>query len=167
MYQNKSNCPCVENAATVAPLPEKRSSPRPSSLIEIERLHQRSFAQHGHLNSPDFFAQRRRLFGRLDDSLGTLVKRGIGFPDHPSLRHALGISTRSLTHHWRQAGVGDIPGYASHIEGVARASRYIKAGGWIGIGLGGVGSCAKVQEAYAVGCNITKGAGSLAAPPAT
>ncbi|SHE70638.1 hypothetical protein SAMN02745148_00915, partial [Modicisalibacter ilicicola DSM 19980] len=121
------------------------------TLIEIERLHQRSFAQHGHLNSPDFFARRRRLFRRLDDSLGSLVKRGIGFPDHPSLRHALNISTRSLTHHWRQAGVGVIPGYASHIEGVARASRYIKAGGWIGIGLGGVGSYAKVQEACATG----------------
>ncbi|SHF25034.1 hypothetical protein SAMN02745148_02177, partial [Modicisalibacter ilicicola DSM 19980] len=121
------------------------------TLIEIERLHQRSFARHGHLNSPDFFARRRRLFTQLDNAMGALVKRGTGFPDHPSLRHSLGISTRSLTHHWRHAGVGDIPGYATHIEGIARASKYIKAGGWIGVGLGGVGAYAKVQEVCASG----------------
>ncbi|SDK77041.1 Zn-binding Pro-Ala-Ala-Arg (PAAR) domain-containing protein, incolved in TypeVI secretion [Modicisalibacter muralis] len=121
------------------------------TLRSIEQLHQRSFAEHGNLNNPDFFAKRRRLFTQLNGSLGPLVRRGIGFPDHPSLRHALGISTRSLTHHWREGGVSDIPGYATHIDGVARAAKYIKAGGWIGVGLGGVASYARVQEACTTG----------------
>ncbi|SDL64087.1 Zn-binding Pro-Ala-Ala-Arg (PAAR) domain-containing protein, incolved in TypeVI secretion [Modicisalibacter muralis] len=121
------------------------------TLRSIERLHQRSFAEHGNLNNPDFLAQRRRLFGQLNSAMGPLVRRGIGFPDHPSLRHALGISTRSLTHHWREGGVADIPGYATHIEGVARAAKYIKAGGWIGVGLGGVASYTRVQEVCTTG----------------
>ncbi|HET8790052.1 MAG TPA: PAAR domain-containing protein [Modicisalibacter sp.] len=121
------------------------------TLRSIEQLHQRSFAEHGNLNNPDFLAQRRRLFTQLNSAMGPLVRRGIGFPDHPSLRHALGISTRSLTHHWRESGVSDIPGYATHIEGVARAAKYIKAGGWIGVGLGGVTSYAKVQAVCTTG----------------
>nr|WP_297459248.1 PAAR domain-containing protein [uncultured Halomonas sp.] len=121
------------------------------TLRSIERLHQRSFAEHGNLNNPEFFAQRRRLFGQLNGAMRPLVRRGVGFPDHPSLRHALGISTRSLTHHWRDAGVGDIPGYATHIEGLAKAARYIRAGGWIGVALGGAASYAKVQEVCASG----------------
>ena len=121
------------------------------TLRSIEQLHQHSFAEHGNLNNPDFFAQRRRLFTQLNSAMGPLVRRGIGFPDHPSLRHALGISTRSLTHHWREGGVSDIPGYATHIDGVAKAAKYIKAGGWIGVGLGGVASYAKVQETCTTG----------------
>ena len=121
------------------------------TLRSIERLHQRSFAEYGNLNNLDFLSQRRRLFGQLKRAMGPLVRRGIGFSDHPSLRHALSISPRSLTHHWREGGVGDIPGYAIHIEGVATAAKYIKAGGWIGVGLGSAASYDRVQEACTTG----------------
>jgi len=36
--------------------------------------------------------------------------------------------------------------YATHIEEVAKAARYLKYGGYIGIGLGGTASALKVQE---------------------
>ncbi len=55
--------------------------------------------------------------------------------NYPKLKNALGISSRSLVHHWSKAGTpGSIPGYFTHIDSVAKASKYINAGVWIGIG---------------------------------
>lgn len=119
-----------------------------STLEQLEALHQRTFQQHGRLQSPEFFSERQRLMSQLDNSLGPLVRKGVGIPEHPKLKSALGISKQSLVHHWRKAGVpGRVPGYATHIDGVARASKYIKLGGWVGVGLGASASALKVQEA--------------------
>ena len=123
-----------------------------SNMVELEQLHQRTFDKHGKLQGADFFAERKRLMGQIDNSLGPLVRKGTGIPSHPKLKSALGISNRSLVHHWSKAGVaGGIPGYATHIEGVSRASKYIKAGGWIGIGLGAAAWGLKVKETCRVG----------------
>ncbi|MDF3195261.1 hypothetical protein [Pseudomonas sp. 1928-m] len=123
-----------------------------TSLSSIEALHQRTFQQHGHLRSPEFFAERKRLFSQLDIQLNSLTKRGIGFPDHPNLKTALGISSRSLVHRWTKAGAPDqIPGYATHIDGVASAAKYVKLGGWIGTAVGGGASYMKVQDVCAAG----------------
>lgn len=46
---------------------------------------------------------------------------------------------------------GGIPGYATHIQGVARASQYMKVGGFVGIGLGASASAIKVKETCRVG----------------
>lgn len=122
------------------------------TLVQLETLHQRTFQQYGKLQVPEFFTERKRLMSQLHDSLGPLVHKGVGIPEHPKLKHALKISGRSLVHHWSKAGVpGSIPGYATHIEGVAKASKYIKAGGWIGIGLGAAASMLKVRETCRVG----------------
>lgn len=80
-------------------------------LTEIEALHQSSFKRDGHLRSAQFFKERQQLFRRLDAQLTSLIKTGVGFPDHPDIKTALGISSRSLVHHWTQAGApGQIPG---------------------------------------------------------
>ncbi|MCB2252942.1 PAAR domain-containing protein, partial [Pseudomonas chlororaphis] len=85
-------------------------------------------------------------------NLNAITKMSIAFPDHPRLKSALGISSRSLVHRWTQAGaVGQIPGYVTHIEGVARASRVLKWGGWLGIALGGGASYVKVQDVCSAG----------------
>ena len=56
-----------------------------------------------------------------------------------ALKTALGISSRSLAHHWRKAGApGQRPGYATHVEATRRAAKYMKMGGYIGMGIGGV-----------------------------
>lgn len=121
-------------------------------LREIEALHQRSFLKHGHLRSPEFFAERKRLFARLDTQLTSLIRKGIGLPDHPDLKSALGISSRSLVHRWTQAGApGQIPGYATHIKGIAKAAKVIKYGGWIGTAVGGGASYMKVQNVCPAG----------------
>ena len=119
---------------------------------EVEALHVRSFQADGHLRSPAFFAERKRLLAQLNTNLTALTRKGIGFPDHPNLKSALGISTRSLVHRWTVAGGADqIPGYATHIEGVSKAAKYLKLGGWVGTGIGGSVSYMKVQDVCAAG----------------
>ncbi|WP_166359201.1 hypothetical protein [Pseudomonas akapageensis] len=121
-------------------------------LSEIEALHQRTFQADGHLRSPKFFAERKRLLAKLNTNMTALTRKGIGFPDHPNLKSALGISSRSLVHRWTKAGAAkQIPGYATHIEGVAKAVKVVKYGGWIGTAIGGGASYLKVQDVCAAG----------------
>ncbi|WP_160107423.1 hypothetical protein [Pseudomonas izuensis] len=121
-------------------------------LRDIEALHTRTFQANGHLKSPEFYAQRKILLTQLDGQLTQLTKKSIGFPDHPNLKSALGISSKSLVHRWRKSGAADhVPGYATHIEGVAKASKYVKYGGWVGTAVGGGASAIKVQGVCAAG----------------
>ncbi|MGE8154886.1 PAAR domain-containing protein, partial [Pseudomonas vancouverensis] len=62
------------------------------------------------------------------------------------------LSPPSLVHRWTEAGgVGQMPGYATHLDGVARASKYVKYGGWVGTTVGGGASAMKVQEVCRAG----------------
>ncbi|MEX5344318.1 hypothetical protein WCE05_25810, partial [Pseudomonas sp. I2] len=64
----------------------------------------------------------------------------------------LGISSKRVVHHWKKAGgPGQIPGYATHLEEVAKTARYLKYGGYVAIGLGASSSYLKVQEACRAG----------------
>lgn len=120
-----------------------------STLVAIERLHQDSYRQHGHLRSPDFFKERQRLLTQLDHQLlkSARFRNLTSFGDYDKLKTALGISSRSLVHRWDKAGApGQIPGYATHVKAISRAAKYMKAGGYIGIGLGGVASGLAIQE---------------------
>ncbi|MBP5078193.1 hypothetical protein HUS84_30365 [Pseudomonas chlororaphis] len=123
-----------------------------TTLRDIEALHQRTFQKEGHLRSPEFFAERKKLLAQLNTRLTSMTRKGIGFPDHPNLKSTLGISSRSLVHRWTKAGAAEqIPGYATHIEGVAKAAKVVKYGGWIGTALGGGASYMKVQDVCAAG----------------
>lgn len=120
-----------------------------TTLLEIERLHQESYRQHGHLRSSEFFSERKRLLIQLDKQLlkSTRLRNLTSFGDYHKLKTALGISSRSLVHRWDKAGTpGQIPGYATHVNAISRAAKYMKAGGYIGIGLGGVASGLAIQE---------------------
>lgn len=121
-------------------------------MLEIESLHTQTLARDGHLRSPEFFTERKRLLIQLDSHLTPLTKKGIGFPDHPKLKTALGISTRSLVHRYgRAGGYGQNPGYATRLKAVTRAAKYVKYGGWIGTTLGAGASVMKVQDVCAAG----------------
>ncbi|MGS0735045.1 hypothetical protein ACVBEG_00485 [Pseudomonas sp. GG8] len=121
-------------------------------LKKIEALHTRTFEQHGHLRSPEFFAKRKELFAQLNTQLTSLTKKSIGFPDHPKLKTALGISSRSLVHRaGRAGGFGQNPGYATRITAVAKVSKYVQYGGWIGTAVGGGASYMKVQDVCRAG----------------
>ncbi|WP_371857254.1 PAAR domain-containing protein [Pseudomonas sp. Irchel 3F5] len=102
-----------------------------ASLRALEQLHQRSFSTYGHLNSPQFFASRQQLYRQLDAQLKTaFLNKPLNQGSYDSLRRDLGISTKSLVHHWSRAGApGEIPGYATHLEQVSRTAKYLKHGG--------------------------------------
>jgi hypothetical protein len=127
---------------------EKHLTKLRDTLQTMERLHQDSYRQHGHLKSPEFFAERKRLLTQLDAHLqSSLIRNGVGLGDHPRLKKALGVSSRSLVHHWNKAGApGQIPGYATHVGAVARAAKFMQVGGYIGIGIGGAASLLSIQE---------------------
>lgn len=122
------------------------------ALREIEALQQRTLQRDGHLRSPTFFAERQRLLAQLNTHMTALTRKGIGFPDHINLKKALGISSQSLVHLWTDASpAGQIPGYATDLEGVAKASKYVKYGGWLGTAIGGGASALKVQDVCTAG----------------
>jgi uncharacterized Zn-binding protein involved in type VI secretion len=128
---------------------EKHLTRLRDTLQGMERLHQESYRQHGHLKSPQFFAERQRLLAQLDAHLlnSTLLRGQTTLGDHPKLKAALGISSRSLVHHWDKAGApGQIPGYSNHVNATSRAVKYMQNGGYIGIGIGGVSSLLAIQE---------------------
>ncbi|ABY97984.1 TPA: PAAR domain-containing protein [Pseudomonas putida] len=118
------------------------------TLTSIERLHQRELMRHGHLNSPSFFAERQRLLQQLDGQLKTaFLNKQLNLGNYERLRKSLNISTKSLVHHWSKAGgPGQIPGYATHLDKVAKLSNYLKYGGHAAIGIGGASSYLNVQE---------------------
>ncbi|MFS2200072.1 PAAR domain-containing protein [Pseudomonas sp. Pseusp3] len=128
---------------------EKHLTSLRDTLQAMERLHQDSYRQHGHLRSPQFFADRQRLLAQLDAHLlnSTRLRGQTTLGDHPKLKTALGISSRSLVHRWDKAGApGQIPGYATHVDATSRAAKYMQAGGYIGIGIGGISSLLAIQE---------------------
>ena len=124
-----------------------------NTLRDIEYLHQREFAAHGHLRSQQFFTSRQQLYRQLDNQLkATFLGKQLGLGNYPTLRQDLGISTRSLVHHWSKGGApGQIPGYATHMNEIAKAAKCLKNGTYIGIALGGTASALKVREVCQAG----------------
>ncbi|WP_256832183.1 PAAR domain-containing protein [Pseudomonas sp. Pse1] len=128
---------------------EKHLTKMRNTLQDMELLHQESYRRHGHLRSQSFFDERKRLMTQLDAHLlnSTRLRGQTTLGDHPKLKTALGISSRSLVHHWDKAGgPGQIPGYATHVSSTSRAVQYMKTGGVIGIGIGGISSGLAVLE---------------------
>ncbi|WP_420232987.1 hypothetical protein ACN079_29950 [Pseudomonas sp. ABY48] len=75
---------------------EKHLTSLRDTLQAMERLHQNSFRQYGHLRSPQFFAERKLLLAQLDAHLlnSTRLRGQTTLGDHPKLKTALGISSR-------------------------------------------------------------------------
>ncbi|WP_434772802.1 PAAR domain-containing protein [Pseudomonas entomophila] len=123
------------------------------SLKALSQLHRDEFDRTGKLQSQAFFDQRKAIFKDLEAQLkvGFLNKR-MNLGNYDTLRRDLGISSKSLVHHWSKAGVaGEIPGYATHMDKVTAMGKYLNAGGYIGVGIGGVSSALKIKEVCAAG----------------
>lgn len=115
------------------------------TLMRIEQLH---------INySPAFFAERRQLLQQLDDQLkAAFLNKQLNLGRYERLKNRLNISTRCLVHHWSKAGgPGQIAGYATHLDKVARLGKYLKEGGHAAIGLGGTSSCMNIQKVCRAG----------------
>ncbi|MCD1628848.1 hypothetical protein K7I15_02955 [Marinobacter shengliensis] len=122
-----------------------------STLKKIEQLHQDSYRRHGHLNHPEFFEKRRALFKELDFALGKVARKGMSLDDDAKLKRALGLSSKSIVHNWKTAGVGGIPGYATHYERVARGAKYARNVGYLAVTLDVSMSAMKIREACTAG----------------
>lgn len=129
----------------------KQISSIESTLKNIERLHQETYRRHGHLNHPEFFEKRRALFKKLDFALGSVARKGMSLDDDKNLKRALGLSSKSIVHNWKTAGVGGIPGYATHYERVARGAKYVRNVGYLGVTLDVSMSAMKIHEACTAG----------------
>lgn len=122
-----------------------------ASLTELEELHQRTYTRYGHLNHETFYNERRSIFKRLDFALGKVAKSGLSLDGDASLKRALGLSSKSIVHHWKSSGVGDIPGYSTHFSKLARAAKFANGVGYAGIGLGFTGATLAVKQACTFG----------------
>ncbi|MDY6798211.1 MAG: hypothetical protein SVX28_05615 [Pseudomonadota bacterium] len=122
-----------------------------SNLRELEELHQQSFRKYGNLSNPEFFQKRREILSRLDFALGKFARKGMSLDGSGKLKRALGLSSKSIVHYWKQAGVGNIPGYADHYERVATGARYMRATGYLAIGLDLAIAGHKIKEACTAG----------------
>lgn len=106
-----------------------------TTLKELEVLHQDTFRKHGTLSHADFFEQRQRLFTKLDFALGKVARKGMSLDGNAKLKRALGMSSKSIVHEWKAAGIGGIPGYGTHYAKLASAAKYAQGAGFVALGL--------------------------------
>ena len=101
--------------------------------------------------SQQFFVERHRLFSELDGLLNKLSRLTLKMKPYNELKHALGLSSRSIVHVWSTAGVASIRGYSTYIDNASKAARFLKAGGWLAIGFAGANTTNEVYNACTVG----------------
>ncbi|QGU86971.1 PAAR domain-containing protein [Erwinia sorbitola] len=121
-------------------------------LKEIQTTYKNTYITRGALIGEQFYVKRSQLFKELESVLKFgFLNKAMKLGEYTKLKNALGLSTSSITHKWNKAGVGDIEGYATHIE---RAAKYVKAmryTGYIGIAFSAVHSMNEINEACSVG----------------
>ncbi|AFJ46621.1 PAAR domain-containing protein [Shimwellia blattae] len=121
-------------------------------LKEIQETYKNTYMTRGALIGEQFYVRRTQLFRELDRVLKVgFLNKGMALGEYNSLKSALGLSTKSITHKWNETGISDIDGYATHLE---RAAKYIKAMryvGYVGIGFNALNSINEINEACSVG----------------
>jgi uncharacterized Zn-binding protein involved in type VI secretion len=121
-------------------------------LNEIQDTYKNAYITRGALIGEQFYVKRSQLFNELDRILKVgFLNKAMKFGEYTKIKNALGLSSSSITHKWNETGIGDIEGYATHIE---RAAKYVKAMqyvGYIGIGFSALHSLNEINEACSVG----------------
>ncbi|AHG43162.1 SSU ribosomal protein S2p (SAe) [Pseudomonas syringae CC1557] len=115
------------------------------SLQDIEKLYREHMGSGTMTQRDAFYAKRTELFMKLDKLLNNFLAYGSGLRNEGSIKRLLGLSTNSYMH------TGEIAGYADKVSGVAKASKWIKRGTYIGTALE-VGSTAiEIRNACTLG----------------
>ncbi|MGY6231203.1 hypothetical protein ACXGPA_12530 [Enterobacter asburiae] len=140
-----------KSLGVVADAGEKYFSEIEKKLKSIELAYQNQYRAQGTLISQQFFVERQRLFSELDSLLNKLSRLTLKMKPYNELKHALGLSSRSIVHEWSTAGVASIRGYSTYIDNASKAARFLKAGGWLAIGFAGVNTTNEVYNACTVG----------------
>ncbi|MGD8165517.1 hypothetical protein [Pantoea sp. FN0307] len=120
-------------------------------LKEIELTYQNQYQTQGSLISQQFFIKRQALFNEIKPLLNKITRVTIKHKSYDNIKHALGLSSRSIVYEWSQAGVGAIKGYSDYINNAARAAKFMKAGGWVSLGFSFLGTNNKILEACHIG----------------
>jgi hypothetical protein len=115
------------------------------TLQDIQQLHQLSLKRGTPIARQEFINQRRVLFARLDGQLEGIARWGTGMHNKGSIKKMLGISTKSYLH------TRELRGYTDRLNHIAKASKLLKAGTPIGIGLNAWSSHLEIQEACSLG----------------
>ncbi|SAE59251.1 membrane protein [Enterobacter cloacae] len=140
-----------KSLGVVADAGEKYFSDIERKLKSIEVAYQNQYRTQGTLISQQFFVERQRLFSELDGLLNKLSRLTLKMKPYDELKHALGLSSRSIVHEWSTAGVASIRGYSTYIDNASKAARFLKAGGWLAIGFAGANTTNEVYNACTVG----------------
>lgn len=140
-----------KSLGVVADAGEKYFSEIEKKLKSIELAYQNQYRAQGTLISQQFFVERQRLFSELDSLLNKLSRLTLKMRPYNELKHALGLSSRSIVHEWSTAGVASIRGYSTYIDNASKAARFLKAGGWLAIGFAGANTTNEVYNACTVG----------------
>lgn len=140
-----------KSLGVVADAGEKYFSEIEKKLKSIELAYQNQYRTQGTLISQQFFVERQRLFSELDGLLNKLSRLTLKMKPYNELKHALGLSSRSIVHEWSTAGVASIRGYSTYIDNASKAARFLKAGGWLAIGFAGANTTNEVYNACTVG----------------
>lgn len=120
-------------------------------LKAIESAYQNQFRTHGALFSEQFVVERNMHFTELNKLLNKISRLALKLKPYNEIKHALGLSSRSIVHEWSTAGVGAIKGYSTYVENAAKASRFLKARGWVAIGFAGLNTTNEVYHACTTG----------------
>lgn len=121
-------------------------------LKEIQETYKNTYMTRGALIGEQFYVRRSQLFKELESILKVgFLNKGMKLGEYNSLKSALGLSTKAITHKWNETGISDIEGYATHLE---RAAKYIEAMryvGYVGIGFSALHSINEINEACSAG----------------
>lgn len=140
-----------KSLGVVADAGEKYFSEIEKKLKSIELAYQNQYSAQGTLISQQFFVERQRLFSELDGLLNKLSRLTLKMKPYNELKHALGLSSRSIVHEWSTAGVASIRGYSTYVDNASKAARFLKAGGWLAIGFAGANTTNEVYNACTTG----------------
>ncbi|WIN06524.1 hypothetical protein ACTAB0_19450 [Pseudomonas syringae] len=115
------------------------------SLQDIEKLYREHMGSGTMTQRDAFYAKRSELFMKLDKLLNNFLAYGSGLRNEGSIKRLLGLSTSSYMH------TGEIAGYADKVSGVAKASKWIKRGTYIGTALEVGSTGLSIHKACTVG----------------
>ncbi len=109
----------------------------------------------GTLIGQQFYAERNQLLHQLKALVNkplvkSLARHSVQFRPYEDMRRALNRSSRSIVHEWSTAGVTGIPGYSTYVGNAAKAARFLKYGGYIGIGFAFAGTTNDVADALSL-----------------
>lgn len=140
-----------KSLGVVADAGERYFSEIEKKLKAIELAYQNQYRTQGTLIGQQFFVERQKLFSELDVLLNKLSRLTLKLKPYKEIKHALGLSSRSIVHEWSTAGVASIRGYSTYVDNASKAARFLKMGGWLAIGFAGANTTNEVYDACTVG----------------